>query len=188
MINIESIYDCLISNNYNIGKYNIFIIKYPKYRIVMSLNIRDKIVNHYITIYSLIPKLSKYLDSRNIATRKDMGCAYGIKLLKKYIELNKKYENFYVLKLDIKKYFYNIDHNILKNMLIDKLDDTEYNLISTIIDSTNHEYINKCINNLKCEEIKHTKRIEEVKNIFYYKINKGLPIGNMTSQFLQYFI
>ena len=71
----------------------------------MSLSVTDKIVNHYVTIKYLIPVLSKYLDNRNIATIKSMGTDYGIKLIKKYVEINKKYDKFYILKLDIKKYF-----------------------------------------------------------------------------------
>ena len=184
MRNINCIYDILNSGNYNIKNYNIFLIKYPKYRIVMSLGMVDKVINHYITMYSLIPKLDKYLDNRNIATRKGMGCDYGIKLLKKYIEKNKKYGRFYILKLDIKKYFYNIDHSILKSMLKDKLDDKEYNILSSIIDSTNKDYINDIINKLKNNELKYTNRIKEVNEIPNYKDCKGLPIGNMTSQFL----
>ena len=34
--------------------------------------------------------------------------------------------NFYVLKIDIRKYFYNIDHEILKGLLKDKLEDSEF--------------------------------------------------------------
>ena len=53
----------------------------------MSLDIGNRIVDHYIAKYILIPKLNKYLDIRNVASRKNMGMSYGIKLLKKYIEL-----------------------------------------------------------------------------------------------------
>ena len=62
---IENIYDIkniIESNNYKIYRYNIFSINSPKYRIVMSLNIKDKIINHYVSRFILIPKLDKYLD------------------------------------------------------------------------------------------------------------------------------
>ena len=74
----------------------------------------------------LEPKLTKYLDNRNIATRKGMGTDYGIRLMKKYLEINKKYDTFYVLKIDIRKYFYSIDHEVLHNMLKNDLDSDEY--------------------------------------------------------------
>lgn len=184
--NINYIYNVLVSGDYNMNTYNIFLIKYPKYRIVMSLKMNDKIINHYITKHCLIPKLSKYLDDGNITTRKNMGTDYGVKLIKKYIELNKKYGEFYILKIDISKFFYNIDHNILKSMLVD-LDKIEYKLISTIIDSTNSSYINECINNLKNNELLYANRVSELKEIPIYKEGKGLPIGNLSSQMLGIF-
>ena len=168
----------LNNNIYDIGKYNIFLIKYPKYRIIMSLSVTDKIVNHYVTIKYLIPVLSKYLDNRNIATRKNMGTDYGIKLIKKYIEINKKYDKFYILKLDIKKYFYNIDHVVLKNMLVDYFDENVYDLLCKIIDSTDEEYINKRINVIKSNV--NSNKVNDLPCCEQYK---SLPIGNMTSQF-----
>ena len=188
IINIYSIKNIIESNNYKVNKYNIFSINSPKYRIVMSINIKDKIINHYVTRYILIPKLDKYLDVRNCATRKNMGYDYAIKLLLKYLEENKKYGKFYILRIDISKYFYSIDHNVLKNLLIDKLDNEEYKIICNIIDSTNNNYINKEIINLKNKLLKQDKkRKEEIDNLSIYEYGKGLPIGNMTSQFLSVF-
>lgn len=188
---IENIYDIkymIESGDYHIIKYNIFYISKPKYRIVMSLNIKDKLANHYVTRHILIPKLDKYLDIRNCATRKNMGYDYGIKLLKKYIEYHKKYKKFYILKIDISKYFYSIDHSILKGLLKDKLNKEEYDIVESIIDSTNKSYVNDVINGIK-EKLFHKdiERRKEIEKIPVYKQGKGLPIGNMTSQFLSIF-
>lgn len=186
--NINHILEILQSGNYNGGKYNIFLIKEPKHRIVMALDISDKLINHFVARYILEIKLSKYLDPRNIATRKGMGTDYGIKLIKKYLELNKKYEQFYILKLDISKYFYSIDHNVLKELVKDKLSEEEFNFLSIIIDSTNREYINLKIKDIKEKYlIKHPNFKKEMDSIPYYEEGKGLPIGNMTSQFLSIF-
>ena len=46
----------------------------------MSENIIDKIINHYVARYILYAKLNKYLINNNVATRKNMGLDYGIKL------------------------------------------------------------------------------------------------------------
>lgn len=162
--------------NFDKEKYNIFLICEPKERIIMSLNLVDKLINHYISRTILIPKLEKYLDIRNVATRKNMGTSYGIKLLKKYLNLNKKYSEFYILKLDISKYFYTIDHNKLKSMLKGKLDNDEYDIVCKIIDSTDYEYVNK--------KIKVIKENNDLKNIPYYEKGKGLPIGGLSSQIL----
>lgn len=167
------IYNILNFSEYNGGKYNIFVIKEPKERLIMSQGICDKIINHYVSKYILESKLTKYLSCYNVATRKNMGLDYGIKLLKNIIERNKKYGNFYFLKIDISKYFYSIDHNVLKSLLIDKLDDFEYKIICNIIDSVNKKYIYDKVNILDVD--------------IKLKYFKGLPIGNMTSQFLAIF-
>lgn len=188
---IENIYDIkniIESDNYKITKYNVFTINNPKYRMVMSLNMKDKIINHYVARFILLPKLNKYLDIRNCATRKNMGYDYAIKLLKRYIECNKKYGKFYILKIDISKYFYSIDHNILKELLKDKLNEEEYKIVSSIIDSTNESYINNIIINIKNNLlIKDKNRCNEINKLPLYEYNKGLPIGNMTSQILSIF-
>lgn len=158
-------------------KYQIFLIFEPKVRVVMSLPIKDKVLNHYVTRYILIPKLEKYLNQRNVATRKDMGVGLARKLFKKYLSKMKS-KNFYILKMDIEKYFYSIDHEVLKDLLKEKLNKKEFNLIRDIIDSTSVEYINK-----KIEFLEKKYEIELPK----YEYGKGLPIGNMTSQFLSIF-
>ena len=169
----------LNNNLYEMGRYNIFLIKYPKYRIIMSLSVTDKIVNHYVTLKYLIPNLSRFLDNRNVATRVNMGTDYGIKLIKKYLEINKKYDKFYILKLDIKKYFYNIDHNIVKDIIRSKIKDKDVlNILFKIIDSTNEEYVNNKIN-----IIKKKINIDKAKELPLCEYDKALPIGNMTSQF-----
>jgi len=188
---MENIYDIkriIESGNYTVSKYNIFNISRPKYRIVMSLNIKDKIINHYYARNILIKKLDKYLDMRNCATRKNMGYDYGVQLLIKYLSEYSKYDKFYILRIDISKYFYTIDHEVLKSLLIDKLDDNEYKVMCNIIDSTNEEYINKKVLEIK-ERLLETdrRRRKEIEKIPLYEKGKGLGIGSMTSQFLSIF-
>ena len=179
--NISRIVKELREGTYTPSKYNVFIVFEPKCRIVMSLNIRDKIVNHYMARYVLLPKLSKYLDIRNVATRKNMGVGYANRLIKYYLNDMKKSNNiFYILKLDIKKYFYNIDHNILLGKLKDRLSSEEYNIINRIISSTNSSYINMEIDNIKASY----KGSKDLSNIPYYLNDKGLSLGAMVSQFL----
>lgn len=156
-INIVGIYNDLNSKVYQVGNYKIFKIYEPKERIIMSLNIRDKIVNHLVSKY-ILNILEKSLIEENIATRLNKGTSYGIKLLKKYLN-QLKYKNYYILKFDIKKYFYNIDHNKLKEIIRKKIKDKDaLEIVDKIIDST------KNINN------------------YGYTKEKGIPIGNMSSQ------
>lgn len=133
----------LETGNYNGGKYNIFVIKDPKIRVIMSQSVYDKVINHYVTRTILIPKLEKYLEDRNCATRKGMGTDYAVRLLLKDMEYYKRFDKFYFLKLDIKKYFYNIDHQVLLDKIGKYLNEEEYKLIKTIINSTDKEYVKK---------------------------------------------
>ncbi len=189
---VKKVFD---NKNYKVGKYNIFLIKEPKYRIIMSQEIFDKLINHIVARKFLLPVLDKSLINTNVATRVNKGTHYGIKYLKKY--LNKlKGNNIYALKFDISKYFYNINHEILINLLKRKIKDKDViDVLVQIINSTDREYVNRQIELLKEHEIKKIKksnlnekiklqRIEEIKKIPLYEKGKGLPIGNMTSQIL----
>ncbi len=187
MANITSIYNDINNNTIPIPKYNIFLIKDPKYRIIMSVSIYDKLINHYYSRTVLDKKLSKYLDIRNVATRKNKGSSFGHKLLMKYIE-EEKYHNkeFYILKIDISKYFYSIDHNVLKNLIIDKVTKEEYKYLETILSSTNQTYINETITKLKTKENSPTRK-GEINALPLYNKDKGLSIGLLSNQFLAIF-
>jgi len=196
-LNVSKIKSLLENDNYEIGKYNIFLIKDPKYRIIMSQKIKDKLINHLVGNV-LIHVLDRTLINTNVATRKGKGTHFGIKYLKKYLS-ELKGEEVYALKFDISKYFYNIDHDILKKLYCSKIKDKRFlNLLDKIINSTTPSYINKKINTIISNEInkinksninkkeKH-KKINELKSIPLYKTGKGLPIGNLTSQILAIF-
>ena len=115
--NIFDIYNKLNNYNYSFSKYKIFIIKDPKYRVIMSDTIYDKIVNYIIAYKILLPALSSSLIDQNVATRKGYGANKAYYYFEKYANTLKNNGNLYVLKIDIKKYFYNINHLILMNLL-----------------------------------------------------------------------
>ena len=198
--NIVNVINILESKNYIHSKYNIFMISKPKHRIIMSESMTDKIVNHLISKYVLFPLLEKKLIDSNIATRTNMGTKLGINKLKQYVNTLKiNYNKFYVLKCDITKFFYSIDHKILLKKLQKIINDEElYNIIKAIICSTNCDYINKKILELKDigkEKIlksnmtfnEKKSKIKEIEKIPLYQMGKGLPIGNMSSQILAIF-
>lgn len=178
--NIINIKNIINTRSYTPGKYNIFIIKEPKVRVIMSQNITDKVINHLVAKYFLIDTFDKGLYYGNVATRKNKGTHYGLRLFKKYYNYYRnKYKEFYILKFDISKYFYNIDHNIVKDIIRSKIKDKDVlNILFKIIDSTDEEYINK-----KLLYLKEKYNIE----LPIYKKGKGLPIGNMTSQIVACF-
>jgi len=158
---LVEIKNVLENNLYDGGKYNIFLVFEPKVRVIMAQGIYDKIINYYVTRYILIPKLEKYLNNKNCATRKGMRTSYAIRLLKQDIDSFKKYNKFYFFKLDISKYFYSVDHDLIISLIKQNLTQDELNLVKIILDSTSKEYINKKIEYLE-------------KNIMLYYQNKNI--------------
>lgn len=130
---IVDIKKVLESGEHNGGRYNIFLVYKPKVRVVMSQSVYDKVINHYVARFILMPKLEKYLNDRNCATRKGLGTSYAIELFKRDIESFKKYDKFYFLKLDISKFFYRIDHQILIDLIKKDLEEDELKLVKTIL-------------------------------------------------------
>lgn len=193
--NIVKIYNTLNNKHYNHLKYNIFIIREPKYRIIMSELMYDKIVNHLISKYVLIPTLSRKLIDQNVATRTGKGSKEGIRYMKKYINsIKENYDNIYILKCDISKYFYNIDHEILINKLsYENFDKDILKILINIINSTDNNYINDLIDSSISREVSHLEdmniydlelRKKQLYSLPRYRKGKGLPIGNETSQLL----
>lgn len=193
--NLINIFEKIKNKTYKHGRYNLFLISIPKHRIIMSENMNDKIVNHLISKYVLAPTLLPKLIEMNVATRKDKGTKMGIYYTKKYInKLKQNNDKVYALKCDINKYFYNIDHSILLDKLRNDLQDTDlFNLIENIVTSTDLEYVNKGINNLKESAVSNLrkmnlpdmdKKISEIRSLPTYRKGVGLPIGNETSQIL----
>ena len=197
-LNLINIKDILCSKNYIPGKYNIFLIKEPKYRIIMSQSIKDKVVNHLISKYFLVDIFDKTLINQNCATRIGKGTHYALRLFKKYYnECTLKYKNFYILKFDISKYFYNIDHEIVMNLIKNKIKDKDVlNIIRKILDSTDEEYVNNVISRLKEKEKRRINNLNiigkesilsEIDSLPLYAKGKGCPIGNMSSQIIATF-
>ena len=186
----------LKSGNYRFSRYNIFLIHEKKYRIIMSENIFDKIVNQMISYYILLPSMKCLIDS-NIATRRNKGSGYGYKLFEKYI--NSINGDVYVLRIDISKYFYNIDHDILFSKLEKRIKDKKaLYIIKKIISLTDDDYVNKSISYLINREIKRVnslnisvneknKLIDELKSIPLYNNGKGLSIGCLSNQLMAVF-
>lgn len=155
-VNIQKLYYELKYKKYDISTYKTFYIYEPKLRRVDALKFRDRIVQHCLCDYYLTPLFERRLIYDNAATRIDKGTDFARNRLKHfyYDYFNKHKSNKgYVLKCDIHHFFEQIDHNVLKEILNKDIEDRSIlKLLYKIIDS------------------------------YYYEPNKGLPIGNQTSQ------
>lgn len=134
----------LMNKTYKMGEYRIFTLIEPKERLIMAQPFRDRVVQHSLCDYVLEPIFDRHLIHTNCANRHGFGMHYGLKKLKwqmqKIWRKNRdKKEIGYCLKCDISKYFYNIDHELLKNKIrkLIKCKETLW-LIDLIIDSTDN--------------------------------------------------
>ena len=197
--NLMDILTKLYKGKYVFNKYRIFLIREPKYRLIMSECIEDKIVNHLFS-NELIKSLEKSLIYTNVATRKNKGSklAYS-EFIKAVNKLMYSSKDIYVLKLDISKYFYNINHKVLMDMAREKIKDRKALwLLKEILDTTDMSYVNRQIReviykekervmSLNISKEEKRKLCSELDKIPTYREGYGLPIGNMSSQILAVF-
>lgn len=130
----------LKTRTYTLAPYNVFKVYEPKERLVMSNSYKDKVVQHSLCDNVLEPILTKTFILDNYASQVGKGTDFGLDRLKyfmeRYYRLNGSADGW-VLKCDVRKYFYNINHGILKKMLRKHIScpDTLW-LCDMIIDST----------------------------------------------------
>lgn len=146
----------LKSKSYKHGGYFEFFVNDPKRRHIHKAEVNDRIVHHllYKYLYSLFDKTFIY-DS--YSCRLDKGTHRAVKRLEKYARIvSKNYtQDCWILKLDIKKFFASVDHEILTKIIAKKVKDENILWL-----------------------------INEILTSFRTDINKdiGIPLGNLTSQ------
>lgn len=112
--NLNRILKSLEDGSYKVKPTRDFYIYDPKVRLIQAPHIEDRIVQHAV-LNSIRPIIeSKFID-QSYACRKTKGTHNASDLLKKYL-INYKNEGYY-LKIDIKKFFYTIDHKVLNSQL-----------------------------------------------------------------------
>lgn len=116
--NLMNLVNNIKKKRYQIGNYHVFTIYEPKERIIQSLPFKDRIVHQWYVeefiIPYVVPKFIKdtYACIKNRGTHKAaLTCQHYMRLMKR------KKKEYYILKCDIKKYFYSIDKNILYQIM-----------------------------------------------------------------------
>jgi RNA-directed DNA polymerase len=154
MDNIFSLNSELVNNTYKHEGYQAFKINDPKPRDIHKATVRDRLLHHAI-YRKLYPFFDKIFIADSYSCRLNKGTHKSINrfmnFARKVSRNNTK--TCWVLKCDIKKFFANIDHEILLDILKEYISDKKIILLlKNIIES------------------------------FSVKTSTGLPLGNLTSQ------
>lgn len=158
----------LLNENYQFGEYHQFKIHEPKERVITSAPFQDRVVHH--AICNVIgPVLDRPLVVDSYACRKGKGMHRAVKKAF-YWYKNSQYH----YRLDIRKFYYNIDHGLLMDMLARKIKDPKVlsllrRLLETHDDGMDH------YTPFPGDDVLDMIR------------SRGLPIGNLTSQILANF-
>lgn len=130
----------LKSGTYKLGQYYYFTVTEPKPRQIMALPFKDKVVQHILCDKLLMPIFDRHFIYDNYASRDNKGVHAGLDRLEyflhRYYRINGNNKGW-MLKCDISKYFYSIDHDVLRQKVSRLIDDQRVmELIDQIINST----------------------------------------------------
>jgi len=163
--NLWRLQEELQTQTYQPGEYSTFQIYESKPRMISAASFRDRVVHHAL-INVIGPLFERSFIFDSYANRLGKGTHRAIR---RYQHFLRDYR--YALKCDIKKYFPSIDLEILKIILRRRLADSQILwLIDAIIDGSNPQ--EAVIDYFPGDDL--FTPIER---------RKGLPIGNLTSQF-----
>ena len=161
---------------YEMGRYRMFYVHEPKLRLVMSIPFHDRIVQWSIYRY-LFPFYDKQFIEDSYACRKDKGSHAAADKLQYWLrqahrkELENPDKKCYYLKLDISKYFYRVNHEILLDILRVRIhDDKMMTLLERIINNPNQKFGLPA--GFSPEDCPYEDWLDDT----------GMPIGNLTSQ------
>lgn len=186
-INLAKLTDELYGRTWKPSRCLVFIIEDPVKREVVAADFRDRIVHHLLSSW-LYPIFERLLIHDAYSCRKEKGTLFGINRIRRFCraESHDYSEQCYALKLDIKGFFMHIDKDILYRLITDGLERGEY---AGIPDIELCQYM--------IREIVFSNPIDDAiyrsppcawadlprdKSLRHSGPNKGLPIGNLTSQ------
>lgn len=172
--------DEINSHRFKLGRYKCFPVTKPKLREVWAAPFKDRVVHHIIH-NELRNEFEKHFIDQTYSCIKGRGtlkCINAAFRGCRSITNNFREEAFFI-KLDIQSFFVSIDKEILWGILKERVD--ENCLLAELIKTVLFQDITA--NPIKVRK-ELLEQVPEYKTLFktdYTK--KGLPIGNLTSQF-----
>ena len=136
---INTLIEQLKNKTYRVSAYQEFKVYEPKERIIKTSSFKDKVVQHSLCDNVILPKLQEVFIYDNCAGQKGKGTLFGLDRLGEQMKaFYARYgQSGYILKCDISKFFYNISHEQLKDMVEYYFEDPDICwLCNLFIDST----------------------------------------------------
>jgi hypothetical protein len=169
----------LSCRTYRPGRSVCFFTEKPKLREIFAADFRDRIVHHILVDY-LESIYEPVFIHDSYACRKGKGIHKGVARLRTFIRrvtANGSRRAWY-LQLDIKNYFMSMDKEILFSLVQRKCKDEEALWLAELL------IFHDCTNNpVMRGDGRLARRIPPHKTLFHAPKGKGLPIGNLNSQF-----
>ena len=125
--NIYKIGTELKQRTYEVGKYTRFKVYIPKEREIFCLNFFDRVVQQWYVHEFILPFMVDKFIVDSYACIKGRGVHGAINKLQKYMQIAKRnWENPYILKYDISKFFYSINQKILYDIICKYYKDKDF--------------------------------------------------------------
>jgi hypothetical protein len=181
------LYEEIKNGTYKINRSACFISFKPVQREIFAADFRDRIVHHLIYNY-ISPLFERLFINDSYSCRLGRGTSYGIKRLDHFIRsCSRNYsEDCYILKLDIKGYFMAIDHFLLYQkieMILNRFrKEASFDVDLILILIRKSIFCDPTENCLIKGRKENWNGLPRSKSLFWADKNKGLPIGNLTSQ------
>ncbi len=116
---INTLIEQLKSRTYKVSEYSEFKVYEPKERVIKTTSFKDKVVQHSLCDNVILPRLERVFIRDNCAGQKEKGTLFGLDRLSE--QMSEFYARYgfdgYILKCDISKFFYNISHDQLKDIV-----------------------------------------------------------------------
>ena len=116
---IHLLIEQLKGKTYRVSSYHEFNVYEPKERVIKTTSFKDKVVQHSLCDNVLLPRMEKIFILDNCAGQKGKGTLFGLDRLNDHMKrfFDRYGTNGYILKCDISKFFYNIAHEQLKDIV-----------------------------------------------------------------------
>lgn len=167
--NIHALHQMLLNKTFKTSKYTVFKVFEPKEREVYRLPYFPDRITHHAVMNVLEPIFLSVFTSDSYSCIKGKGIHAAANAVK--IALQDKQATQYCLKLDIKKFYPSINHDILKALLRRKFKDNDLLwLLDEVIDSATGlpigNYLSQFLANFYLTYFDHW--IKEEKRVKYY--------------------